>query len=507
MSDDLKEILDKSEVRALSQRKITQATAQKWDYRGYVDGKGQAMHVAVYRDETGAIVAAKVRDPDKVFFVVGELPPLYGMQFLGNGGKKVILVEGEIDALSVSQVIKAYPVVSIPKGAPNAKKDVAKVLDRLCAFDEVVICFDQDEPGRKAAEEVARMLPPGKASIATLSRKDPNEMLQAGETDALINALFHPTPFSPDGIVDADDVDGELDQPVAWGSPYAYDFLTEWTYGRRPGEVYVLGAGTGVGKSDWEAEEVANIIKPKEDGGCWERCAVFNYEASAKVTLRGILGKLWSKRFHIPNPKDGSPNIYWNNDELLAARAYRRTQCAKLFINDAKGKADWPSVMERLRYLRHAFDIKHAFVDPVAAVAAGQDDERKALDNLFAEAKGLAEELEISITFLSHLTRPKDGKGHEEGGRVTLSQFRGSNAIGMWASFVFGIERDQQGDEEDRTSVFRCLKDRYTGDSTGHTQALHYNTLTGRLELAANKMDDPQQDAAPPPPFEGHSDA
>jgi twinkle protein len=100
-------------------------------------------------------------------------------------------------------------------------------------------------------------------------------------------------------------------------------------------------------------------------------------------------------------------------------------------------------------------------VDPVAALVAQEDDDRKALDRLFAEAKALAEELDITIMFNSHLTRPALGPSHEEGGRVELRHFRGSGAITMWASFVFGMERNQQGDEGERKdTTLRVLKDR-----------------------------------------------
>ena len=49
--------------------------------------------------------------------------------------------------------------------------------------------FDQDEAGRKAADEVAQLLSVGKAYIATPSLKDINEMLLAGKGDEAINAV------------------------------------------------------------------------------------------------------------------------------------------------------------------------------------------------------------------------------------------------------------------------------------------------------------------------------
>jgi twinkle protein len=52
------------------------------------------------------------------------------------------------------------------------------------------------------------------------------------------------------------------------------------------------------------------------------------------------------------------------------------------------------------------------------------------------EMAALANELQIIILFVSHLTTP-EGKPHEEGGRVTIRHFKGSRAIGFWSHFMF----------------------------------------------------------------------
>jgi twinkle protein len=86
------------------------------------------------------------------------------------------------------------------------------------------------------------------------------------------------------------------------------------------------------------------------------------------------------------------------------------------------------------------------------------------------------------LIFISHLATP-EGKPHEEGGRVTIRQFRGSRAIGFWSHFMFGLERNQQAEDETerRTTILRCLKDRVTGKGTGKTLPLVYDQETGLL--------------------------
>ena len=84
-------------------------------------------------------------------------------QQLFNGGKFVTLTEGEVDAMSVYQMLGSkYPVVSIKNGVASALKDVKKSYTWLDKFDNIVINFDNDEVGREAAYKVAIYFNPGK---------------------------------------------------------------------------------------------------------------------------------------------------------------------------------------------------------------------------------------------------------------------------------------------------------------------------------------------------------
>ena len=89
--------------------------------------KNQLCHIANFYDESGAVVAQKIRLPQKNFMALGDFSKagLYGSH-LWSGGKKLVITEGEIDALSVSQIQDyKWPVVSVPNGAAGAKKVIA----------------------------------------------------------------------------------------------------------------------------------------------------------------------------------------------------------------------------------------------------------------------------------------------------------------------------------------------------------------------------------------------
>jgi twinkle protein len=107
------------------------------------------------------------KEGKKGFYCEGDFSDsvLFGMQEFRAGGKAITIVEGELDALAAFELTGSrYPCVSV-RGASSARDDCARVLDYLSTFEKVVINFDNDEAGQKAAVEVANLFEPGKVRI------------------------------------------------------------------------------------------------------------------------------------------------------------------------------------------------------------------------------------------------------------------------------------------------------------------------------------------------------
>ena len=459
----------------LRKREIQLSTCQHF---GYAVGRhrGKSVQVAQYRHADSAAVAAQhLRTPDKDFPWLGdkkEAQPLWGMHLWRDNGKRVVITEGEIDAMSVSQAQgNSWPVVSVASGAKGARKDIARAMEWLLRFDEVVFMFDMDEVGQEAAKECARMLPPGRAKIAILPEpfKDANDMLQAGQVKEIVDCIWGAREFRPDGIVKLDDILDDVRKPIVQGVSWPWPSLTELTYGRRPGELYALGAGTGVGKTDVFSECIAH-----DTVALGIPTAVFAFEALPSETAKRVAGKVGNRPFHIPGET-------WTDEELDKA-LFQMMQGGNLYLYDSWGATDWEAVESTVEYLHAAHGVQHFYVDHLTAFAAADaEKERTVLEDVMARMAKLTKRLGIITHFVSHLATP-DGKPHEEGGRVAIRHFKGSRAIGFWSHFMFGLERDQQADEKDerRTTTFRVLKDRYTGRATGHTFDLYFDDV-GRL--------------------------
>ena len=193
----------RGEAYGLDKRGISEETCRKY---GYSIGSynGQRAHVANFVQE-GRIVGQKLRLKNKDFRTLGDCSGLWG-KHLWNTGKKIVITEGEIDALSVAQSQSCkWPVVSIPNGVNSAKKAVAKDLEWLMGFEEIILMFDMDNQGQQAAKEVGAILPPGRCKIASTPRKDANQTLQEVGGSAIVDAIWRARVYRPDGIIAGED--------------------------------------------------------------------------------------------------------------------------------------------------------------------------------------------------------------------------------------------------------------------------------------------------------------
>jgi len=461
----------------LKARLITEETCRKFGYQvGEYNGK--KVQIAPYFNDEGEMVAQKIRfapkaDGSKDFTCFGSMKDaqLFGQRLWAAGGRKLVITEGEIDAMAVSQIQgNKWPVVSIRNGAQSAKKDIANQLQWVSSFDEIILMFDNDEPGRLATLEALTVLPTGKAKVAKLPLKDAGEMLVAGRGEEVISAIWQAQAYRPDGVVSLEDIMDDCMEDVVVGLPWFSPALTEYTYGRRLGEVYALGAGTGIGKTDFITQQITYDCTV-----LGEKVGAIFLEQKPRETAKRLAGKLGGKRFHIPRERAG-----WTKDELKAS--LEKLRDTGLFFYDSFGSTDWDVIRETIRFLAHSEGVRIFYLDHLTALAAAEDDEKKALEKIMAELAGLAQELNVIILFVSHLSTP-EGKPHEEGGRVMIKHFKGSRAIGFWSFYMFGMERDQQNENPDIASctVFRILKDRYTGDATGKLIYFGYDRDTGLL--------------------------
>lgn len=473
----------------LRKRNISLETVNKWGY-GMSRVNGEPVQVATYRDRKGRTVAQKLRYRDKSFEWRGDHSKigLYG-QWLwkAEGGKRLVITEGEIDALTVSQLTgNSWPVVSVPDGATDndsernsAVKAIKRELEWVDSFEDVVIMFDNDKPGEVSAAAVAELLTPGKARIASLPTKDPNEAMTTGQAKAVITAIHQASTFRPDEIVDGSEVwDKMIEVLNTSGSPYPWHGWNDILGGARQGEIVTLTAGTGVGKSHFARELALHFLDTTEDK--------VGYVALEEST--GMSGLLFSGmtmgRSIYPGDEVDMTELREAYDKYVGS--------GRLYLYDHFGSMQPKRLLRRINYMVKGLGVRWVFLDHVSIVLSGmaEGDERRQLDNLMTDLRSLVENTGVGLFLVSHLKRVK-GTPHEEGGRVRLADLRGSQGIPQLSDVVVGLERNPQSDDGDNNiTVTRCLKKRL-GGQVGVMSELEYDPDRNRLvELEAPDLED-----------------
>ena len=463
------------EVRELPKRRLTEQTCKLWGYRvGNMNGR--IAHIANYCNDQRQVVAQKIRFENKEFSILGNAKEmgLFGAHLWGHGGKMIVVTEGELDAMTMSQLQNhRWPVVSVPNGANAAKKAFQENLDFLERFDKVVIMFDNDEQGIKAAKECAQVLSIGKAFIATLPLKDPSDMLVNNRGAEAIKAMWDAKAFRPDGIVSGAELWTEVSKQETFHAyNYPWDSWNRMTRGIRLGEIVTLTAGSSIGKSLFCREICYDLLMNQA-----ATIGIVALEESVRRTALGIMGMHTNLPLHL-NPAVLSPDSYRKAfDETLGT--------GRIHLYDHFGSMESENLMSRIRYMVGGLGCKIIVLDHVSIVVSGmgEGDERRLIDNLMTNLRSLVEELRFALILVSHLKRP-EGKGHEEGAVTSLNQLRGSAGIGQLSDIVMGFERDMQDENTKHITTIRVLKNRWTGE-TGVTGRMSYSGETGRLrELA-----------------------
>lgn len=457
-------------------RGLTKETCQKWGVELVKTKDGSDALAFPYYNVKGKKIAQKIRmAKSKDFKFLGETkdPQLFGQQ-LWSGGKKIVITEGEIDAMSVSQLQNhKWPVVSIPNGAQSAKKSITQNLRWLEEnFEEIILMFDMDEPGQTAAQEVAMLFSPGKCKTATLPLKDANECLLEGQSNAVINAIWNAREYRPDGIVTVTDVIPKIGQKPEYGLPFPWETLTRLTYGMKPSQMWVWTSGSGMGKTEFFKEIAADLIVNQK-----KKVGLIFLEEEPQDTVVTLAGKTVGKCFD-------SPDVEFNAKERDDA-IKNLEDSGLLYMYDAFGSDDYSAVRSVIRHMVVGYGVDVVFLDHVTAFTDGMgNDANSFAEKMMRELAGMTRELKFNLQVISHIRKSDSSrKPAEEGGRVKIDDLKGSGAVKQWTNFVVALERNQQAtdEEEKSTTTVRLLKGRGVGKNVGKTMKVRYLPDTAQL--------------------------
>jgi twinkle protein len=448
------------------------------------DGKTPSVVYLPYT-EKGEIVRYKARilGEKKMWNIsLSKDVDLFGWeQAIASGARRLIITEGEYDAISLTKILEIYTkqdykdympaVVSLPNGAGTAKKDLARLAPKIRKhFKEVSLCFDNDEAGEQAVKDVLTILP--EATAIVLPAKDANECLMKGKGKAAFtSATFRAEKPKNTRLVWGEDIHEEAKKPAEWGVPWPWDKVTELTRGIRLGETIYLGAAQKLGKSEIVNTLGAHLIKTQG----WKVMMAKPEEANAK-TYKLVAGKMMGKVFHDPKVEFDDA-AYDKAGEILRG---------KLCMVNLYQHLGWETLKTDIR-AASAAGCKAIFIDPITNLTNGMNaaDANTKLQEIAQELSAMALDLNVVIFIFCHLRNPDSGLPHDRGGEVLTSQFAGSRAMGRSCNYMFGLQgnKDPNLSREERNQRQLVLLDDREFGEVGVTNLYwdHKSTLFNQM--------------------------
>lgn len=461
----------------IGSRGISKRVVDHYDVKMEVDEDGRpAAHYYPYT-KNGKVVAYKKRSLPKEFSVVGDFK---GVELFGQstvtGGLKLVITEGELDAMMVTQAMldhyeKIYPVVSIPSASMT--KAILENREWVRGFKEVVLMFDQDEAGKKATDQAAKIIGADKVKIAKLFYKDPCEAYSKEGAFAINKAIWDAQTYCPAGIVVGEAVwDKFKERQNVQSVPYpdCLSGLNDKLGGLRQGEITLFTSGTGSGKSTVIKEIILDLLDKTED-----KVGLISLEESIGDSAEKFISMALKRPIH------GHPPI--TEEELR--RGYETVfKDERLVLLDHQGSVSDDSLLDKIEYMA-LMGCKYLVLDHITiAVSEGSEglSGNEAVDKVMSDLLKIVKKHNVWLGLISHLRKAQGGRSFEEGQLASIDDIKGSGSIKQISFDIIAFARNlvAQNDLERNTITLRVLKSRFTG-KTGDAGTAIYNPETTRL--------------------------
>jgi len=452
-----KRIESQSEGRYANLRGINEATMRDYNVLTFDDRQE-------YLYPSGGI---KVRNlNEKAFYAKGGFKgdELFGMNLFPAGcSKMVTITEGELDALSVAQMLKSQytnPVVSLPSATPS-KKLWENCSDWLGSFDKIILSVDTDDAGNALADRMARLFPNKVYRVQHGEFKDANDFLTNGRASDFKNLWWKPVKHTPENILNTEDEFLKLytETPEHTYYPTGITALDDKILGLMQGHFTVFKAPTGIGKTELMRYMEYSMLQQGIPIAAWHL---------EETKLRSLLGLV---SYEVGDNLTRRDLIEEKGADSLVREAIgnltKHENFYQFYLGEGQG-AD--ALVEQIRFFSQACDCKFVFFEPIQDVVVGTSDDSKEsmLADLSIRLSKLAAELNVGIVTIAHTNENGDPKY--------------CKMIGQRASVIIDLSRDKEAEsiEERNTTYLKVEKNRPCSEE-GAAGMLRFSTDTFTL--------------------------
>lgn len=381
------------------------------------------------RREAGKVVTTNIkwlhlerRDGKKITLQEkGAQPGLFGWHLVPDAARAAVIVEGEIDAMTVHQW--GYVGLSVPEGAGGGKKLdwIEHDWERLEQFETIYLCYDQDDVGQATIEEAAGRLGRHRCRRVKLPEKDPNDCLikcamTAEEFQACIEGAEDLAPATLANAADfreevLEEFFAESTEKLGWAMP----FPAMHGFRLRLGEVTILTGWNGSGKSLLAGQWVNHNI------GQGVRACV----ASMEMLPRKTIARQVKQALAVSAPTRPEVNrvIDWLDGNL--------------WIYNVRGTTKPDQLLPDLLYARRRYNCRFFVVDSLMRCGIGEDDYDAQKDFILSLCTFAEQEL-VHVVLIAHAR-----KGADESKAPGKMDVKGTSAITDNAYNVLSLFRNK----------------------------------------------------------------
>ena len=378
-----------------SYRNITEATYKTYNCETSFDGDTPIAHHYVY--PSGKV---KTRVFPKTFHSDSGMKTneFFGMNlFNGGSSKSVVITEGELDAMSVFQMLQGrIPAIALPSATPSKTllENCKKWLD---TFDKYYLSIDTDDKAQGFANSLMQLYPGKVYRIHHDKYKDANEFLMAGAAVAFQSAFQNAKLYTPDNILN--NSEGYL---ALFDKTQDYTYiptnipeLDEKILGLMQGQFTVILAETGIGKTEFMRKLEYNFIKNYPD----ITFATWHLE---ETKLRSLLGLVSYELNDNLTRKDLVEEKGRNEDVKQAIKKITENgHYIQFSLHESSSVED---LVEQIRVLKAVYGCQYIFFEPIQDVLSISDEKEKEskLASLSIQLSKMASDMNIGIVTIAH---------------------------------------------------------------------------------------------------------
>jgi len=423
--------------------------------------------------QDGELINVKYRDAKKNFKMVSGAKRIFWNIDAIKDTDKVVITEGEIDALTYAEMGIDY-VVSVPNGAGKTTQNLEYLDNCIDYFDDkeiIYIATDTDDAGMALRNELVRRLGAGRCrKIEYGECKDANELLKSKGRQAVEDTIKEAKEFPIEGVFRVENFKDEFDNlfrhGLSGGVSIFHDNLNDLLQ-TELGRLKIVTGIPGYGKSEYVDEYVSqlNLLHGYKPAYFSPENFPISYHAAK------IAEKITGKKFR---STDMGENI------KILAEKYINDNYSFIYPKNEDYKLD--TILQKGQDLVYRHGIKILVIDPwnrIEHQRPSGDSETAYIGQCLTKMTNFAQRHNVLVILVAHPRKmEKDQMGNYK--IPNLYDISGSANFFNQCDYGVTVHRENKGKANDYIAV-HVQKVRFKYLGSGGLANFVYNSVNGRF--------------------------